>query len=193
MNGPGEAINIDRTNIQADVNNLETNISVSPIPTTRIHKDHPKAQIIGEVQAMQEDLLQFKLLNVWTLVDLPYGKKVIGTKWVFRNKRDQRRIVVMNKARLVAHGHRKEEGIDYDEWFALVARIEAISLFLAFASFMGFTMYQIDVKSSFLYGTTKEEVYVNQPSGFMDLEFPTRVYKVEKALYGLHQAPRAWY
>ncbi|GJS65984.1 putative ribonuclease H-like domain-containing protein [Tanacetum coccineum] len=142
---------------------------------------------------MQEELLQFKLLNVWTLVDLPNGKKAIGTKWVFRNKKDQRGIMVRNKARLVAQGHRQEEGIDYDEVFAPVTRIEAIRLFLAYASFMGFTMYQIDVKSAFLYGTIEEEVYVNQPPDFVDPEFPDRVYKVEKALYGLHQAPRAWY
>ncbi|GJU61657.1 putative ribonuclease H-like domain-containing protein [Tanacetum coccineum] len=179
--------------VEADLNNLETTMSVNPIPTTRIHKDHPKAQIIREVEAMQEELLQFKLLNVWTLVDLPHGKKVIGTKWVFRNKRDQRGIVVRNKARLVVQGHRQEEGIDYDEVFTPVARIEAIRLFLAFASFMGFTVYQMDVKSAFLYGTIEEEVYVNQPPGFVDPEFPTRVYKVEKALYGLHQAPRALY
>ncbi|GJS24453.1 putative ribonuclease H-like domain-containing protein [Tanacetum coccineum] len=117
---------------------------------------------------MQEDLLQFKLLNVWTLVDLPHGKKVIGTKWVFRNKRDQRGIVVRNKARLVAQGYRQEEG----------------------ASIIGCGM---DVKSAFLYGTIEEEVYVNQPQGFVDPEFSNRVYKVEKALYGLHQALRAWY
>ncbi|GJX04606.1 putative ribonuclease H-like domain-containing protein [Tanacetum coccineum] len=248
----GSAYDDEYVGAEADLNNLETTMSVSPIPTTRIHKDHPKAQIIGEVdsavqtrrmhkqneaglitfinkqrrtnhkdfqnclfacflsqmepkkvtqalddeswvEAMQEELLQFKLLNVWTLVDLPHGKKVIGTKWVFRNKRDQRGIVVRNKARLVAQGHRQEEGIDYDEVFAPVARIEAIRLFLAFASFMGFTVYQMDVKSAFLYGTIEEEVYVNQPPGFVDPEFPTRVYKVEKALYGLHQAPRAWY
>ncbi|GJW39781.1 putative ribonuclease H-like domain-containing protein [Tanacetum coccineum] len=145
------------------------------------------------VEAMQEELLQFKLLNVWTLVDLPHGKKAIGTKWVFRNKRDQRGIVVRNKARLVAQGYRQEEGVDYDEVFAPVARIEAIRLFFAFASYMDFTVYQMDVKSAFLYGTIEEEVYVNQPPGFVDPEFPNRVYKVEKALYGLHQAPRAWY
>nr|GEY14313.1 putative ribonuclease H-like domain-containing protein [Tanacetum cinerariifolium] len=237
---------------EADYNNLETVISVSPNPSTRIHKDHPKEHIIGEVnsavqtrkmakqneaglisfinkqrrtnhkdfqnclfacflsqmetkkvtqalddeiwvEAMQEELLQFKLLNVWTLVDLPPRKRAIGTKWVYRNKRDQRGIIVRNKARLVAEGHRQEEGIDYDEVFAPVARIEAIRLFLANASFMDFTVYQTDVKSAFLYGTIKEEVYVSQPSGFVDPEFPNKVYKVEKALYGLHQAPRAWY
>ncbi|GKB77180.1 putative ribonuclease H-like domain-containing protein [Tanacetum coccineum] len=145
------------------------------------------------VEAMQEELLQFKLQKVWVLVDLPYGKKVIGTKWVFRNKRDERSIVVKNKARLVAQGFRQEEGIDYDEVFAPVARIEAIRLFLAFASYMGFTVYQMDVKSAFLYGTIEEEVYVHQPPGFVDLAYPNKVYKVIKALYGLHQAPRAWY
>ncbi|GJT09676.1 putative ribonuclease H-like domain-containing protein [Tanacetum coccineum] len=145
------------------------------------------------VEAMQEELLQFKLQQVWVLVDLPTGAKVIGTKWVYRNKKDERGVVVRNKARLVAQGHRQEEGIDYDEVFAPVARIEAIRLFLAFASFMGFIVYQMDVKSAFLYGTIDEEVYVSQPPGFVDPEHPTKVYKVVKALYGLHQAPRAWY
>ncbi|GJR80041.1 retrovirus-related pol polyprotein from transposon TNT 1-94 [Tanacetum coccineum] len=145
------------------------------------------------IEAMQEELLQFRLQQVWILVDLPHGAKVIGTKWVYRNKRDERGVVVRNKARLVAQGHRQEEGIDYDEVFAPVARIEAIRLFLAFASFMGFIVYQMDVKSAFLYGTIDEEVYVSQPPGFVDPDHPKKVYKVVKALYGLHQAPRAWY
>nr|GEX55068.1 hypothetical protein [Tanacetum cinerariifolium] len=110
------------------------------------------------VEAMQEELLQFKLLNVWILVDLPHGKRAIGTKWIYKNKRDQRGIVVRNKARLVAQGHRQEEGIDYDKVFAPITRIEAIGLFLAYASFMDFTVYQMDVKSAFLYETIKEEV-----------------------------------
>ncbi|GJU27967.1 putative ribonuclease H-like domain-containing protein [Tanacetum coccineum] len=198
----------------ADFNNMDNTIVISPIPTLRIHKDHPKRQILGDptsavqtrgkiqkassaqqalVKAMQEELLQFKLQKVWVLVDLPYGKKVIGTKWVFKNKRDERSIVVKNKARLVAQGFRQEEGIDYDEVFAPVARIEAIRLFLAFASYMGFTVYQMDVKSAFLYGTIEEEVYVHQPLGFVDPAHPNKVYMVIKALYGLHQAPRAWY
>ncbi|GJR33074.1 putative ribonuclease H-like domain-containing protein [Tanacetum coccineum] len=145
------------------------------------------------VDAMQEELLQFKIQEVWILVDLPYGKKAIGTKWVYRNKKDERGVVVRNKARLVAQGYRQEEGIDYDEVFAPVARIEAIRIFLAFASYMGFIVYQMDVKSAFLYGTIDEEVYVSQPLGFVDPKFPKKVYKVVKALYGLHQAPRAWY
>ncbi|GJW13371.1 putative ribonuclease H-like domain-containing protein [Tanacetum coccineum] len=183
----GGQIPIDASTLPNDVdfNNMDNTIDVSPIPTLRVHKDHPKGQILGDpklavqtrgkiqkassvqqalnisqalqdeswVEAMQEELLQFKLQKVWVLVDLPYGKKVIGTKWVFRNKRDERSIVVKNKARLVAQGFRQEEGIDYDEVFAPVARIEAIRLFLAFASYMGFTVYQMDVKSAFLYGT----------------------------------------
>ncbi|GJW28787.1 putative ribonuclease H-like domain-containing protein [Tanacetum coccineum] len=145
------------------------------------------------VEAMQEELLQFKLQNVWVLVDLPKGHRAIGTKWVYRNKKDERGIVVRNKARLVAQGHTQEEGIDYDEVFAPVARIEAIRIFLAYASYMGFTVYQMDVKSAFLYGQIEEEVYVCQPPGFEDPDHPDKVYKVVKALYGLHQAPRAWY
>ncbi|GJT88654.1 putative ribonuclease H-like domain-containing protein [Tanacetum coccineum] len=238
---------------ETNLNNLETTMNVSPIPTTRIHKDHPKDQIIGDInsatqtrrmtkifeehamvsyikkhrrtnhkdyqnclfacflsqikpkkltqaladpswiKAMQDELLQFSLQKVWRLVDLPKGKHAIGTKWVYRNKKDERGIVVRNKARLVAQGYTQEEGIDYDEVFAPVARIEAIMLFLAYASFMGFIVYQKDVKSAFLYGTIEEEVYVCQPPGFEDPQFPDKVYKVEKALYGLHQAPRAWY
>nr|GEZ73985.1 putative ribonuclease H-like domain-containing protein [Tanacetum cinerariifolium] len=132
-------------------------------------------------------------VKVWILVDLPFGKKAIGTKWVYRNKKDEGGVVVRNKARLVTQGHRQEKGIDYDEVFAPVARIEAIRIFLAIASYMGFIFYQMDVKSAFLYGTIDEEVYVSQPLGFVDPKFPNKVYKVVKALYGLHQALRAWY
>ncbi|GKB39208.1 putative ribonuclease H-like domain-containing protein, partial [Tanacetum coccineum] len=187
----------------ADFTNLESTVNVSPIPTSRIHSIHPTTQILrdpksavqtrSKVDAMQEELLQFKIQKVWILVDLPYGKKAIGTKWVYRNKQDERGVVVRNKARLVAQGHRQEEGIDYDEVFAPVARIEAIRIFLAFASYMGFIVYQMDVKSAFLYGTIDEEVYVSQPPGFVDPKFPKKVYKVVKSLYGLHQAPRACY
>nr|GFA84012.1 hypothetical protein [Tanacetum cinerariifolium] len=208
----------DNVGAEADINNLESIISVSHIPTTRIHKDHLPSQIIGDlssttqtksmaravrdqggisqmfnedfhtcifacflsqeepkrvhqalkdlswIEAMQEELLQFKMKKVWILVDLPYRKKAIGTKW---------------------------EGIDYEEVFAPVARIEAIILFLAYTSFMGFLVYQMDVKSTFLYGTIEEEVYVCQPPRFEDPENPDKVYKVVKALYGLHQAPKA--
>nr|GEZ49128.1 putative LRR receptor-like protein kinase [Tanacetum cinerariifolium] len=111
----------------------------------------------------------------------------------YKTKNKDKGIVIRNKARLVAQGHTQEEGIDYEEVFAPVARIEAVRLFLAYASFMGFLVYQMDVKSTFLYGTIEEEVYVCQPPGFEDPKYPNKVYKVVKALYGLHQAPRAWY
>ncbi|GJT96107.1 putative ribonuclease H-like domain-containing protein [Tanacetum coccineum] len=141
---------------EADLNNLETTMNVSLIPTTRIHKDHPKDQIIGDIDSATQTRMMTKIfkehaMKVWTLVDLPKGKHAIGTKWVYRNTKDERGIVVRNKARLM------------------------------------------DVKSAFLYGTIKEEVYVCQPPGFEDPQFPDKVYKVEKALYGLHQAHRAWY
>ncbi|GJY66068.1 ribonuclease H-like domain-containing protein [Tanacetum coccineum] len=197
---------------EADMNNLDAFMLVSPIPTARRHKDHPVEQIIGDLNSapltrkMTKNLkehgskldkgyagLQFKLQKVWTLVDLPNGKRAIGTKWVYKNKKDERGIMIKNKARLVAQGYTQEKGIDYDEVFAHVVRIEVIRLFLSYASFKDFMVYQMDVNSAFLYGKIKEEVYVCQPPGFEDPDFPDRVYKVEKALYGLHQAPRAWY
>nr|GEU80283.1 hypothetical protein [Tanacetum cinerariifolium] len=188
----------------ADMNNLDTTIQVRPTPTTRIHKDHPFDQKkpkkvihalkdLSWIEAIEKKLLQFKLQEVWTLVDLPNRKRAIGSKCVFRNKKDERGIVIRNKARLVSQGYTQEERIDYDEVFAPVARFEAIRLFLAYASFKDFVVCQMDVKSVFLYRTIKEEVYICQPLGFEDLNFPDRVYKVEKALYVLHQAPRAWY
>ncbi|GJT31603.1 putative ribonuclease H-like domain-containing protein [Tanacetum coccineum] len=241
----------DEDEPEVDLGNITNSYTVPTTPNTRIHKDYPIKNVIGDVkssvqtrrmtkptseqgflsavyeqkthdtlntclyacflsqieptsiakalsdsswvEAMQEELLQFKLQQVWILVDLPIGKRAIGTKWVFRNKKDEKGMVIRNKARLVAQGHRQEEGIDYEEIFALVARIEAIRLFLAYASFMGFLVYQMDVKSAFLYGTIEEEVYVTQPPGFKDPDHPDKVYKVVKALYGLHQAPRAWY
>ncbi|GKC31899.1 putative ribonuclease H-like domain-containing protein [Tanacetum coccineum] len=138
---------------EADMKNLNTFMPVTPIPTTRIYKDHR----------------------------------------VYRNKKDERGIMIKNKARLVAQGYIQEEGIDYDEVFAHVARIEAIRLFLAYASFKDYIVYQMNDKIAFLNGKIEEEVYVCQPPGFEDPDFPDKVYKVKKALYGLHQAPRAWY
>nr|GEU94356.1 hypothetical protein [Tanacetum cinerariifolium] len=147
----------------ADMNNLDTYFQVTLVPTTRIHKDHPLNQDQSWIEAMQEELLQFKLQEVWTLVELLKGKRAIGTIWVFRNKKDERGIVIKNKATLVAQGYTQEEGIDYNEVFALVARIKAI----------------------------RGSLCLSTPS-LEELKFPDRVYKVEKALYGLHQAPRAW-
>nr|GFB75178.1 putative ribonuclease H-like domain-containing protein [Tanacetum cinerariifolium] len=189
---------------EADFSNLETNIS-------RVHQ---ALRDPSWIESIQEELLQFKMQNVWVLVDLPMGKRAIGSKWVFRNKKDKRGIVIRNKARLVAQRHTQEEGIDHDEVFALVARIEAIKLFLAYASFMGLQVNQkddrifisqdkyvaeilrkfdfTDVKSANTPIETKKPLLMDL-DGFEDSDYPNKVYKVVKALYGLHQAPRAWY
>ena len=145
------------------------------------------------IQAMQEELEEFKRNKVWHLVPQPHKKTIIGTRWVFRNKLDDKGSVIRNKARLVAQGYNQQEGIDYDETYAPVARIEAIRLLIAFASFKGFKLFQMDVKTAFLNDTLNEEVYVKQPPGFEDARFPNHVYFLDKALYGLKQAPRAWY
>ncbi|GJV69162.1 retrovirus-related pol polyprotein from transposon TNT 1-94 [Tanacetum coccineum] len=145
------------------------------------------------VNSMQEELNQFARNKLWTLVLAPYSKTIIGSKWVFMNKRDEIGIVIKNKTRLVAQGYNQQEGMDYDETFALVARLEAIRIFLAFAIYMNFTVYQMDVKSAFLNGKLKEEVYVKQPPGFESNEFPNHVCKLDKALYGLKEALKAWY
>ncbi|GJS19814.1 putative ribonuclease H-like domain-containing protein [Tanacetum coccineum] len=160
-----EKASYDDDGIITDFTNLpdETRSSLKKITEAHALKVSEALEDASWVEAMQEELLQFKLQQVWVLVDLPNGAKVIGTRWVYRNKKDERGVVVRNKARLVAQGHRQEEGIDYDEVFAPVARLEAIRLFLAFASYMGFIVYQMDVKSAFLYGTIEEEVYVSQP------------------------------
>ncbi|KAF5822614.1 putative RNA-directed DNA polymerase [Helianthus annuus] len=147
----------------------------------------------GWVDAMHEELNQFEKLGVWKLVKLPAGKRKLGTRWVFRNKQDSAGVIVRNKARLVVQGFRQIEGLDYDEVYAPVARLEAIRIFLAYASYMGFTVYQMDVKTAFLYGDVKEEIFVEQPPGFVHPDHPDYAYKLDKALYGLHQAPRAWY
>ncbi|GJW26421.1 putative ribonuclease H-like domain-containing protein [Tanacetum coccineum] len=235
LNVVGPSVNTASSNEQdstedepeVDLGNITNSYIVPTTPNTRIHKDHPIDNVIGEVKStvqtrrmtkptseqgflsdvyeqkthdtlntclyacflsqieptsiakalsdsswvevMQEELLQFKIQQVWILMDFPSRKTTIGTKWVFRNKKDKKGIVIRNKARLVAP----------------VERIEAIRLFLAYASFMGFLVYQMDVKSAFLYGTIKEKVYVTQPPRFKDPDHPDKVYKVVKALYGL--------
>ena len=147
------------------------------------------------IQAMQEELHQFELNNVWELVKRPDPHKhnIIGTKWIYRNKQDENGLVVRNKARLVAQGYTQVEGIDFDETFAPVARLEAIRILLAYANHHDITLYQMDVKSAFLNGKLEEEVYVAQPPGFEDPKHPDKVFRLNKALYGLKQAPRAWY
>ncbi|GKC12172.1 putative ribonuclease H-like domain-containing protein, partial [Tanacetum coccineum] len=204
----------DEVEEEVDMNNVNSSYTVPDTSFTKFHKDHPEDQVIGSLKTPVQTRYMTKTNEEHGLIssvhqlrrtnhkdfqnylfafDLPSDKWAIGTKWVFRNNKDERGIVVKNKSRVVAQGHTQEKGIDYDEVFAPVARIEAIRLFLAYASFKDFIVYQMDVKSAFLYGKIEEEVYVCQPPGFEDPHFPNKVYKVEKALYGLHQAPRAWY
>nr|GEW23640.1 putative ribonuclease H-like domain-containing protein [Tanacetum cinerariifolium] len=179
----------DVVGVEADFNNLESSIPVSPISTTRIHKDHPVSQIIGDLSLTTQTRSMTRAIKDQGGLLQMFGNDL----HTCMNKKDERGIVIRNKARLVVQGHTQEEGINYEEVFAPVARIEAIQLCLAYASFMGFMVYQMDVKSAFLYETIEVEVYVCQPPGFEDLDHPDKVYKVVKALYGLHQALRAWY
>jgi hypothetical protein len=144
------------------------------------------------VLAMQEELNNFTRNEVCHLEPRP-NQNVVGTKWVFRNKQDEHGVVTRNKARLVAKGYSQVKGLDFDETYAPVARLESIHILLAYPTYHGFKLYQIDVKSAFLNGPIKEQVYVEQPPDFEDSEYPNHVYKLSKALYGLKQASRAWY
>jgi hypothetical protein len=145
------------------------------------------------VNAMHEELNNFTRNQVWTLEKPPQDARIIGTKWVFRNKQDDQGVIVRNKARLVAKGFSQVEGLDFGETFAPVARLEAIHILLAYASCYDIKLYQMDVKSAFLNGFINELVYVEQPPGFEDPRYPNHAYRLSKALYGLKQAPRAWY
>ncbi|GJT92742.1 retrovirus-related pol polyprotein from transposon TNT 1-94 [Tanacetum coccineum] len=144
-------------------------------------------------QAMQDEIYEFDRLQVWELVPQPDCVMIIALKWIYKVKLDEYDDVLKNKARLVAKGYQQEEGIDFEESFAPVARIEAIRIFIANAASKNMTIYQMDVKTTFLNCELKEEVYVSQPEGFVNPDHPTHVYRLKKALYGLKQAPRAWY
>nr|GFA13849.1 hypothetical protein [Tanacetum cinerariifolium] len=169
-------------------------------------KDHPPEQVIGEPSRpvlirnqlrCDSDMcmyaLTFKRHDVWVLVRAPDNISSLTLKWLFKNKHDEEQTVIRNKSRLVVRGYRQEEGIDFEESFAPVARMEAIRIFLAYATHKSFSVFQMDVKTAFLHGSLKEEMYVCQPEGFIDADHPSHVYKLKKALYGLKQAPRAWY
>nr|GEU77871.1 retrovirus-related Pol polyprotein from transposon TNT 1-94 [Tanacetum cinerariifolium] len=144
------------------------------------------------IEAMQEELNEFERLEVWELVPRPDKVMVITLKWIYKVKLDELGGILKNKARLVARGYRQEEGIEFEESFASVARLEAIRIFLAYAAHKNMVVYQMDVKTVFLNGNLREEVYVSQPDGFVDKDNPNHVYKLKKALYRLKQAPRTW-
>ncbi|GKE67310.1 retrovirus-related pol polyprotein from transposon TNT 1-94, partial [Tanacetum coccineum] len=143
------------------------------------------------IDSMQEELLQFKRLDIWVLVPAPSNIKPLTLKWLFKNKHDEENMVIRNKTRLVVRGYQHEEGINFEESFASVSRMEAIRIFLADATHKSFTVFQMDVKTAFLHGLLKEDVYVCEPEGFIDVDHPSHVYRLKKALYGLKQALRA--
>nr|GFB69764.1 hypothetical protein [Tanacetum cinerariifolium] len=213
-----EFINIFSTPVQdqgetssrhVDSSNMHTFYQRYPFEH-RWTKDHPLEQVIGNPSqsvrtrrqlesdaemcmfALTDELHQFDRLDVWELVDRPLCINVINLKWLWKNKLDEENTVIQNKSRLVAKGYAQKEGVNFEELFAPVARLEAVRLFIAYAAHKSFTVYQMDVKTAFLYGPLKEEVYVNQPDGFVDTYHPAKVYRLKKALYGLKQAPKAW-
>ncbi|GKF59445.1 retrovirus-related pol polyprotein from transposon TNT 1-94 [Tanacetum coccineum] len=149
--------------------------------------------IVAMQEELQEELNQFIANDVWELVPQPSNMTIIGTKWVFRNKLDENSVISRNKPRLVAQGYNQQEGIDYNETYAPIARLDSIRILLAYACALDFKLFQMDVKSALLNGFINEEVYVAQPLGFIDFKKPDHVSKLEKALYGLKQAPKDWY
>ena len=166
--------------------------------TTLISKVEPQSVYEAQedenwVQAMNEELDQIEKNNTWELVDRPKDKNVIGSKWVFRNKMNEEGQILRNKARLVCKGYSQVEGVDFDETFAPVARLETVRMFLAVAAQLNYKIFQMDVKSAFLNGELEEEVYMEQPDGFILGDDENKVCRLKKALYGLKQAPRAWY
>ncbi|GJU49171.1 copia protein [Tanacetum coccineum] len=187
-----EFINIFSTPVQEQGETSSRHVDSSNMHTFYQHhpsaqrwtKDHPLEQVIGNPSQSIRIRRQLETNSEMCMVALT---------WLWKNKRDEENTVIHNKSRLVAKGYAQKEGIDFEESFAPVARLEAVRLFIAYAAYKSFTLYQIDVKTTFLYGPLKEEVYVNQPDGFVDPYHPDKVYRLKKALYGLKQAPRAWY
>ncbi|GKA40396.1 retrovirus-related pol polyprotein from transposon TNT 1-94 [Tanacetum coccineum] len=176
--------------------------------TDKWTKNHPIEQVIGdpskpimtrrrlytdaEIEFMQDELNQFKRLDVWELVECLVCRNIIVVKWIWKNKIDAKNMIIQNKSCLVAKGYGQGEGINFEESFAPVARLGAIRIFVAYAAHKNFPIYQMDVKMAFLNGPLKEEVFIRKHDGFVDSDFPNHVYRLKKALYGLKQAPRAW-
>ncbi|KAL0561561.1 hypothetical protein IC582_001995 [Cucumis melo] len=202
---PAEVPKADAQTDGADINSKTISKEVIAdnsklVPSAHVRKNHPSSSIIGDlsartywINAMQEELFQFRRNNVWTLVPKPEGANIIGTKWIFKNKTDEVGCATKNKARLVVQGYAQVERVYFDETFAPISRLESINLLVGISCIQRFKLYQMDVKSAFLNGYLNEEVYVAQPKGFIDSEYPQHVYKLNKALYGLKQASRAWY
>ena len=169
-------------------NFVSSSCYLSQVEPTKVEEE---LQDESWVEAMHVELHQFQRNDVWNIVPRPEGVKIIGTKWIFRNKTDEEGNVIQNKARLVAQEYTQVKGVDFDETFAPVAWIEYIRVLLALACHLKFELYQMDIKSAFLNGFLKEEVFVSQLKGIVDPHYPNHVLHLKKALYGLKQAPRA--
>ncbi|GJU93723.1 retrovirus-related pol polyprotein from transposon TNT 1-94 [Tanacetum coccineum] len=185
----------EKKNLENDIE--DETLEIDEVVNIKESRNHPLENNVIEALTgeswiidMQEKLNQFVANDVWELVPQPKNMTIIGTKWVFRNKLDDNGVVSQNKARLVVQGYNQQEGIDYDETDALVARLKSIRILLAYACALDFKLFQMDVKSAFLNGFINEKVYVAQPPGFTDFEKPDHVYKLKKTLYGLKQAPK---
>nr|GEY98602.1 copia protein [Tanacetum cinerariifolium] len=185
-----EAIKVtEKKNLENDIK--DETLEIDEVVIIKESRNHPLQNVIGNIVAMQEELNQFVANDIWELVPQPRNMTISGTKWVFRNKLDENGIVSRNKARLVAQGYNQQEGIDYDENYASVARLESIRILLAYACALDFKLFQMNVKSAFLNSFINEEIHMAQPSGFIDFEKPDHVYKLNKASYGLKQASKA--
>jgi len=182
-----EIIHSDQGSTKVFAEEDEQNITLEKLESC------PEKQLIDYVKQLVEILQQEELPKEWRIPRDLSVENIIGCKWVFINKLDESRVITRTKARLVAKGYNQEEGIDYGETFAPIARLEDVRLLLAFACMSGFKLFQMDVKSAFLNGIINEEYYVEQPPGFEDHQHPNHVYKLKHALYGLKQAPRQWY
>nr|GFC05721.1 retrovirus-related Pol polyprotein from transposon TNT 1-94 [Tanacetum cinerariifolium] len=180
--------NVDPSNMHTNQLRSDGDMCLYALTVSIMEPKNVKEAMIDPawIESMQEELLHFKRMNVWVLVPTPDNISPLTLKWIFKNKHDKEQTVIRNKSRLV-------EGLDFEESFALVTRMEAIRIFLAYATHNLFIVFQMDVKTAFLHGSLKEDMYVCQPKGFIDADHPSHVYKLKKALYGLKQAPRVWY
>nr|GFA22018.1 retrovirus-related Pol polyprotein from transposon TNT 1-94 [Tanacetum cinerariifolium] len=192
LNGSSKVVSKSSAVSAADAPNQRQH-NITPLNNHTTHASTCQVPSLAPTVISPENINQVETLDVWELVDGPLCTNVINLKWLLKNKRDEENTVIQNKSRLVAKGYAQKEGVDFEESFAPVARLEAVRLFIAYAAHKSFTVYQMDVKTAFLYGPLKEEVYVNQPDGFVDPYHPDKVYRLNKALYRLKQAPRAWY
>nr|GEV02286.1 retrovirus-related Pol polyprotein from transposon TNT 1-94 [Tanacetum cinerariifolium] len=184
--------NVDPSNMHTNQLRSDGDMCMYALSVSTIEPKNVKEAMTDPawINLMQEELLQFKRLDVWVLVPALDNISPLTLKWLFKNKHDEEQTVIQNKSRLIVRGYRQEEGIDFKESFALVARMEAIMIFLAYVAHKSFMVFQMDVKTAFLHGSLKEDVYVCQPEGFIDADHPSHVYKLKKTLYGLNQAPR---